>query len=266
MAEKTSTNVYSHFRDPCNHAPTMAEPPPAVLGEKAFSGHMEDFQHLHQVVINFGSPEVADQMSGNVYMHAGVVEDECSKCIRLIEKIGEFSINDLKEAVTCLTWWGSDAQHSMALRDVVEAVDRTTVDRLLSLHFSLEPQWKLYSDAEFPLEDQLRLAFQLRSLAMEDIPLQFPSKMLHSASPYIMQSSFPVIISFLLLLSVEPHSSSLVPKVSGSKVAKRVTPILDMMGESEVAAACRGLRRLEGGREGAEILAAWLTHRWGYRI
>jgi len=152
MAEKTSTNVYSHFRDPCNHAPTMAEPPPAVLGEKAFSGHMEDFHHLHQVVINFGSPEVADQMSGNVYMHAGVVEDECSKCIRLIEKIGEFSINDLKEAVTCLTWWGSDAQHSMALRDVVEAVDRTTVDRLLSLHFSLEPQWKLYSDAEFPLE------------------------------------------------------------------------------------------------------------------
>merc|ERR1719400_2362977 len=117
----------------------------------------------------------------------------------------------------------------MALRDVVEAVDRTTVDRLLSLHFSLE--------------DQLRLAFQLRSLAMEDIPLQFPSKMLHSASPYIMQSSFPVIISFLLLLSVEPHSSSRVPKVSGSKVAKRVTPILDMMGESEVAAACRGLRR-----------------------
>ena len=52
-------------------------------------------------------------MSGNVYMHASVVEDECSKvgarctlenkssahwfqCIRLVEQIGEFSINDLK--------------------------------------------------------------------------------------------------------------------------------------------------------------------------
>ena len=57
--------------------------------------------------------QVADQMSGNVYMHASVVEDECSKvsvqytlekkscahwfqCIRLVEQIGEFSINDLK--------------------------------------------------------------------------------------------------------------------------------------------------------------------------
>jgi len=264
MAEKTSTNVYSHFRDPCSQAPSMAEPPPTVLGERAFSGHLEDFHHLHQIVINFGSPEVADQMSGNVYMHASVVEDECSKCIRLVEQIGEFSINDLKEAITCLTWWGSDAQHSMALRDVVEALDRVSVDRLLSLHFSLEPQWKLYG-AEFPLEDQLRLAFQLRSLAI-DLPLQFPTKMLHSASPYIMQSSFPLIISFLLLLSAEPHSSPLGATVSGSKVAQRVTPILDLMGESEVAAACRGLRRLEGGKEGAEILSAWLTHKWGYRL
>ena len=67
MAEKTSTNVYrcgiiiwnkmnifhilypsthykislfplSHFRDPCSQAPSLAEPPPAVLGERAFSG------------------------------------------------------------------------------------------------------------------------------------------------------------------------------------------------------------------------------------
>jgi len=251
MAEKTSTNVYSHFRDPCSQAPSLAEPPPAVLGERAFSGHLEDFHNLHDIVINFGSPEVADQMSGNVYMHASVVEDECSKCLRLVEKIGEFSINDLKAAVTCLTWWGSDAQHSMALRDVVEAIDRTSVDRLLSLHFSLE--------------DQLRLAFQMRCLVI-DLPLQFPTKMLHSASPYIMQSSFPLIISFLLLLSAEPHSSPLGATVSGSKVAQRVTPILDLMGESEVAAACRGLQRLEGGKEGAEILSAWLTHKWGYRL
>ena len=155
MAEKTSTNVYrsvwvylcisilfcifhfqlkvdyfidyqllifSHFRDPCNHAPTMAEPPPAVLGEKAFSGcdavvdlsfvllllstfplfcccyyfvcssfftwsctlhlhlrrhysgHMEDFQHLHQVVINFGSPEVFSQ---NTLPHQNIWKSRC---------------------------------------------------------------------------------------------------------------------------------------------------------------------------------------------
>ena len=113
---KISLFPLSHFRDPCSQAPSLAEPPPAVLGERAFSGdcnprlftehclgHLEDFHNLHDIVINFGSPEVfyfffqihvmfqsalivnlfrkqvADQMSGNVYMHASVVEDECSK-------------------------------------------------------------------------------------------------------------------------------------------------------------------------------------------
>ena len=116
------SSIFSHFRDPCNHAPTMAEPPPAVLGEKAFSGcdavvdlsfvllllstfplfcccyyfvcssfftwsctlhlhlrrhysgHMEDFQHLHQVVINFGSPEVFSQ---NTLPHQNIWKSRC---------------------------------------------------------------------------------------------------------------------------------------------------------------------------------------------
>ena len=116
------SSIFSHFRDPCNHAPTMAEPPPAVLGEKAFSGcdavvdlsfvllllstfplfcccyyfvcssfftwsctlhlhlrrhysgHMEDFQHLHQVVINFGSPEVFSQ---NTLPHQNIWKSTC---------------------------------------------------------------------------------------------------------------------------------------------------------------------------------------------
>ena len=149
MAEKTSTNVYrcfhqekhlsfpssrlpnldkdvffwslrfSHFRDPCSQAPSMAEPPPTVLGERAFSGdsppsffffQVKCFQATWRISTIFTrlsstlavqrsftflktpmtglflwlipknlEKQVADQMSGNVYMHASVVEDECSK-------------------------------------------------------------------------------------------------------------------------------------------------------------------------------------------
>ena len=104
----------------------MAEPPPAVLGERAFSGdcHLHSyfflskffqvtwriftiFTRLSSILAvqryftflktpMFGKMEkvwsncqeammvkldkqVADQMSGNVYMHASCVEDECSK-------------------------------------------------------------------------------------------------------------------------------------------------------------------------------------------
>ena len=124
------SSIFSHFRDPCNHAPTMAEPPPAVLGEKAFSGcdgvvdlsfvllllstfplfcccyyfvcssfftwsctlhlhlrrhysgHMEDFQHLHQVVINFGSPEVFSQNTlprQNIWKSRGILPEYFSQ-------------------------------------------------------------------------------------------------------------------------------------------------------------------------------------------
>ena len=32
-----------------------------------------------ELIVNLFRKQVADQMSGNVYMHASVVEDECSK-------------------------------------------------------------------------------------------------------------------------------------------------------------------------------------------
>lgn len=262
VAEKTSTNVYRQFRDP---TVSSMEPdiqfgqnqPKAV--EEAVTKNLLDFEEIHQVTVNFGSPEVADQMSGNIYMHATVTEDECSKCMRLTDTLADFSINDIKAAVTCLGWWGSDVQYSMALRDLVEALDRATVDRLNSLHFSLE--------------DQLRLAFQWRSLLFQP-QVEFPTKMLHSASPFVLQSSLPVLISFLLLLSAEPStffspsspSTFPLPLVSGKEVSTKLIPAVDFLGESEVAAACLGLRRLQGGEEGAAVLASILAHKWGYNM
>ena len=115
---------FSHFRDPCSQAPSMAEPPPAVVGERAFSGDCHSYfffskffrspggfppssPDCHQFWQSRGillfskhqclgkwkkgwancqeammvklDKQVADQMSGNVYMHASCVEDECSK-------------------------------------------------------------------------------------------------------------------------------------------------------------------------------------------
>jgi len=248
---KTSTNIYSHFREPTSPPFTSPGPPPSVLGTLAASGHLEAFQHLHQIVLNFGSPEVADQMSGNMYMHASMVEDECSKCLHLTERVRDFSINDLKAAVTCLTWWGSDARNSLPLRDLVEALDRVSVDRLHSLHFTLE--------------DQLRLAFQWRSLEFRpEAPLQFPAKVVEAASPFALQSSLPVLLSCLLLLSTDTRTSlSLLP---GEKVTEKLTPILEYLAESEVAAGCQGLRSLEGGEEGAALLSSVLAQKWGYRM
>ena len=65
-AEKTSENVYQHFMEPTlplNHS----------------DSDLEDFKEIHSVILNFGSPEMADQMSGAIYMHASMSEDKCSQ-------------------------------------------------------------------------------------------------------------------------------------------------------------------------------------------
>ena len=68
-SDKTATNVYEHF----------AEPTIALGGERKPSEKLKDFEEIHSVTLNFGSPEMADQMSGSIYMHASMVEDKCSQ-------------------------------------------------------------------------------------------------------------------------------------------------------------------------------------------
>ena len=68
-ADKTASNVYEHFADPTA----------ALNGDTKPSERLKDFDEIHSVTVNFGSPEMADQMSGSIYMHASMVEDKCSQ-------------------------------------------------------------------------------------------------------------------------------------------------------------------------------------------
>ena len=68
-AGKTSTNVYEHFEDPTLNC----------YSDYESSERLKDFEDIHSVTVNFGSPEMADQMSGSIYMHANMEEDKCSQ-------------------------------------------------------------------------------------------------------------------------------------------------------------------------------------------
>jgi len=65
--DQSSTNHYRHFKDPTSLDISLNTKLPEVLGTPATSGHFQDFQHIHQITLNFGSPEVADQMSECVH-------------------------------------------------------------------------------------------------------------------------------------------------------------------------------------------------------
>ena len=129
-ADKASSNLYEHFAEPTVQLVDSGS------GERCET--LKDFLEIHEVSLNYGRPETADQMSGSMYLHAGVEEDKCSQCLRLADQLHNLSINDLSICLSKINWWSSEAGYSLALREILEKLDNACVDRLHSLHFPLK--------------------------------------------------------------------------------------------------------------------------------
>ena len=133
-ADKASSNLYEHFDEPT----ALKFLDNSNFPLSYFDSSLKDFLEIHEVTLNYGRPETADQMSGSMYLHAGVEEDKSSKCLRLADQVHALSINDLSICLSKVNWWGTEAGYSLALREILEKLDNACVDRLHSLHFPLK--------------------------------------------------------------------------------------------------------------------------------
>merc|ERR1719342_1694026 len=211
-----------------------------MLKKQCHQDQMKDFLEVHDATLNFGSPEICDQMSGAIYLHANISEDKCSQCLRLAaEVIPRHSINQLLSCLTQMNWWGSEASHSLALSEIVKSVDNTCVDRLNSQHFSLS--------------DQLRLAYQWQSLIFTPkAEPKFPKSMIESfPTNTILQCSLPLLVSWLLLVSsIKPNNLKLKKSSSMSQLASDIDQHIEsgctmmMLSETELVACYQGLQIL----------------------
>ena len=131
--DKASSNLYEHFDEP-----TVVKIATTEGAETESCQTLKDFLEIHEVTLNYGRPETADQMSGSMYLHAGVEEDKCSMCLRLADQLHTLSINDISVCLSKINWWSSEAGYSLALREILDKLDSACVDRLHSLHFPLK--------------------------------------------------------------------------------------------------------------------------------
>jgi len=246
---KTSENIYQHF----------AEPTVLLDAKKKFQqDEMKDFIEIHESTINFGSPETCDQMSGAIYLHANISEDKCSQCLRLAsELVPKYSINQLLVCLMKMNWWSSEASHSLALNEVVKAVDHTCVDRLNSQHFLLS--------------DQLRIAYQWQSLIFSPkVQPKYPQSMIESfPTDTILQSSLPLLVSWLLLVSsMKPQNLKLIQGETGLAMdianSFESSGTMRMMSEAELVACYQGLQTLCP--ESSIGVSRFLTQKFGYRL
>merc|ERR1719323_24716 len=226
---KTSENVYHHF----------AEPTEIInIEPEKYKDKLKDFLEIDEATQNFGSPEICDQMSGAIYLHANIAEDKCSQSLRLAsDVIPEMSVHELMICLARINYWSSQTSKSLALKEVTKSLDDACTDRLNSQFFILR--------------DQLRMAYQWQSLMFQHNP-RFTSEMLGSVtSSSLLQSSLPVLVSWLLLVSslntpLEQDRSSLAESVSEQL---RMTGSLSLMSESEIVSCYRGLKALKPGVE-----------------
>ena len=249
---KAAENKYEHFAEPTELLNVESE---------NYRDSLHDFFEIHDEVLNFGSPETADMMSGAVYFHASTSEDKCSQSLRIaMEIVPKLAVHELLICLSRMNWWGSEAGHSLALMEIVRALDHACVERLQSQHFSLR--------------SQLRLVHQWQSLLfLDNYSALFPTKMLTSVpASSLRQASLPLIISWLLLLS----STDPVPgdQADNDKLAEDINNILRSGGElglrllsqSEVVACYLGLRALAPGSESEKRIASFLKSQYGYRV
>ena len=107
------------------------------------------------------------------------------------------------------------------------------------------------------------MAFQWQCLMFEH-KAKFPEKMILELSTYVSQSSMPVLISFLLLLSSIEVDMQALPVLQGWDVAGKLQGALPLLSEGELLACYAGLRVVGGGVEGG--VRDILYRKYGYRL
>jgi len=239
---KTMTNLYRHFREEqqvkLSVAPTQ---------------NLEDWTQIDQIIREFGIPEMADHISGAFYRFANIEEDRCSQCIRIADSVSKFSIDELKHCLNTMAWWSSEVENSSSVRDIVKQLDLTCIDRLASLHFSLE--------------DQLRVGFQWETLWFS-CSCSFPSHMLVSLSSTLStvpQPQLPVLVSFLLLAAFTKPQSNLHLDTEALEDKLLVGEHELVPAQAELVAAYMGLKQLNQGEHPTK-LKRHLEQNFGLRL
>jgi len=237
---KTATNVYEHFSEP-----TVLQLPSQE--EQESSEPFKDFLEIHEVSLNFGSPETADQMSGAMYMRS-IAEDKCSQCLRLGSAVAGFTLCELTHCLTLMNWWSSQASQSASLLGLTSQLEAACSSHLSLSHPAPAPA----------LTTLLRLAFLWRSLQFQ-YDENFTRQLVTSQAAAMPQSPLPVLVSCLLLLSSLPAPA---PALPGPALAARLQPGLSLLTQPELVACYAGLKELGVGAG----LAAHLLSKHGYRI
>ena len=100
----------------------LCKPPPNQVEETTTLS--SDWHDIHECSLMYGSPELADHLSGHIYMRATVYEDKCSQAYRLADQVAELSPHQLQACLAlCAQWPRRTVAESETLQKIIQAID-----------------------------------------------------------------------------------------------------------------------------------------------
>ncbi|XP_059078599.1 uncharacterized protein LOC131877051 [Tigriopus californicus] len=214
---------------------------------------IQDFNEIYHTVKDVGYPEMADQISGVVFMHATLEEDKCSKCMRVIDYLGMMSDTELIQAMQCTTQWPDTIKHSDVIRDLMKKMDSEFLRR--AADFEPKTQWEVAIGLScLHFLSYLKFPFSVLKSAMEQTTLGHETK------------EEVTILSLLSCACAHQVDSAFIGqwKEIGDHFQDHVVDHFDDYDPVEVGVCLAGLKVISGHRSQALKLKA--ENRYGFRF
>jgi len=214
---------------------------------------VNDWNHIHETVMDLGVPEMADVIGGQMFAgsHLNTTTTSCLT-LRLADNLALMTDTELQHLIQAISSWPADAGGSETLMKVLDKLD-TECARRCEL-------WNV--------GDNVRFALIWARYSFRPEQCQFATKVLEMASFNIHEFRLGELVPYLLLLSylshLAPQIGENLKEVQLGGVEKRVTQEFYNLDQTEVAVVYSALNTLS--EPGPQQLKQKIQDTYGFRL
>lgn len=204
----------------------------------------EEWKEVHECTLMYGSPELADHLSGHMYMSRSIVEGKCSQAFRVAEHVRDFNDQELQDCLRhCSKWPLKTVSESETLQRIVSHIDAECYKRAQAN----------YSPSEMSF--RTAFLFCLNLLKLKE-PLFLSHLVKHHGQ--LLGQKHQVIYLLFVAFNNQPNVSE------GLLILQPLLDSFDTFSPSELAVIHAGLKSL--GNVDLKDLERQISNRFGFRF
>ena len=207
-----------------------------------------DWNEIHESTVMYGSPELADHLSGQIYMRATMYEDKSSQAMRLADHVCYFTNEQLKTSLElCHQWPLKTVVESDTLQSLVRNIDNECHNR------NVNDTWTSQNEL-------LKTVFLFSLNVLKSKEAKFMSYFV--SNPGQIWQTYPV---FYLLIAGFCNRDICSPEVT-TNLLEFAMESFESSNATELAIIYAGLKSLFHEKSALEELKQKIEGRYGFRL